>query len=118
MANKSQTTIGLVSISVTLDGNWQKVADQDANRAALLMMNTQANDIAVYFHPMIAAGAPYVPPTGAAGDADIYVLAATGAGKQGGSYEPDAGFIPGNAIYVKGTASQKFVGHVSQPPSS
>lgn len=112
IANKSQSGIGLVDKSATMTGSAVLVAAEDAERAALLMINCSAHDITFAFAPLGSTTAP----TLTAGAAGVYTLAAGSAGgKAGGAYEPDGGFIPTNAIWALGTASDVLVCYVSQP---
>lgn len=112
IANKGQTTILLKDVSATMTGNAVLVAAEDTGRGALLLMNCAANDILIYFAPSPGTATPTI----TAGAAGVYCLkAASGAGTQGGSYEPDAGYIPGNAIWAKGTNADILVAHVSPP---
>lgn len=113
MANKSQTGLGLVDKSTTMTGSPVLVVAEDDGRGGLLMMNCAAHDILFVFSPL---GAGTTAPTITAGAAGVYCLAAaSAAGKQGGSYEPDAGYIPTNAIWAQGTNADILVCHVSQP---
>ena len=113
MANKSQTGVGLVDSSTTMTGSAVLVAAEDDSRGALLLMNCAANDILFVF----AALGSTATPTITAGAAGVYCLkAASAAGTQGGSYEPDAGYIPTNAIWAKGTNADILVCHTSQKP--
>jgi hypothetical protein len=101
LSNKSQTNASLKDYSATMTGSAVRVIVEDETRGALLMMNCAANDILIYFAP---AGNNGTTPTITAGAAGVYTLAkAAGAGQQGGSYEPDGGFVPTNEIWAKGT---------------
>lgn len=113
IANKGQTTILLLDVSKAMTTNTSVlVSAEDAGRGALLLMNCAANDILIYFAPSPGTATPTI----TAGAAGVYCLkAASGAGTQGGSYEPDAGYIPGNAIWAKGTTGDTLVAHVSPP---
>lgn len=106
MANKSQTGVGLVDASVTLTGSSQQLMAQNNTRGALLIQNIGNANIGLAFAPLSAYstvdGTLLTTPSvtasiGAAGTLTIV---------PGGSYEPDGGFIPMNAIFVIGTASQ------------
>lgn len=89
------------------------VAAEDDTRAALELMNCSAHDILIYFSPL---GQGATAPTIVAGAAGIYTLAAApSAGKQGGSFEPQGGFMPTNAIWAQGTNNDILVCSVSQP---
>lgn len=114
MANKSQTGLGLVDKSATMTGSPVLVVAEDANRGALLLMNCSAHDISFVFSALGAGGTA---PTITAGAAGVYTLkAAASAGSQGGSFEPDGGFVPTNAIWATGTNADVLVCHVSQVP--
>lgn len=113
MSNRGQSGVGLVDVSATMTGSPVLVAAADNVRGALLLMNTAAHDILIYFAPLGSGATPTI----TAGAKGVYTLAAAtpaGAGKQGGSYEPDGGFIPTNAIWAQGTNGDVLVGHVSQ----
>ena len=76
------------------------VAAEDITRGALELMNSSAHDILIYF----AEAGSTATPTMSAGAAGIFCLAAAAtAGSQGGSFEPQGGFIPPNAIWAQGT---------------
>lgn len=114
MANKSQSNGLLKDFSATMTGSPVKVIVEDPARSALLMMNCSAHDILIYFAPAGNAG---VAPTITAGAANVYCLAAaSSAGKQGGSYEPDGGFIPTNEIWAQGTNTDILVVSASAVP--
>lgn len=107
MSNKSQTNVGLKDYSATMTGSPVKVIAEDQTRGALLLMNCAAHDILIYFAPLGNNG---VAPTITAGAAGVYCLgAASAAGKQGGSFEPDGGYIPTNEIWASGTNSDVLV---------
>jgi hypothetical protein len=96
-----------------MTGSSVLVAAEDPSRGALLLMNCSAHDISFVFAPLGTTSAPTV----TAGAAGVFTLAAAAsAGKMGGSYEPDAGFIPTNAIYANGTNNDILVCYISQAP--
>lgn len=105
MANKSQTGIGITDRSLTLTGSSQQLMAQNATRGALQIMNVGSANIAIAFASLVEPDlygnlVPAPTATASIAAAGSYTIV------PGGSYEPDGGFIPTNAIFVIGTASQ------------
>ncbi len=100
MANKSQTGVGLKDASIaSLTGSSQLLMHQNMQRGALLIMNVGNANIGIAFGPLTEDGSDGAA-TAAIGSGGTYTIAPNG------SYEPDGGFIPCNAIWVIGTAGQ------------
>lgn len=109
IANKSQSSVGLVDASFTLTGGVDQILTEDKGgvRGALLMMNCSAHDINFVFPSL---GNANTAPTITAGAKGVYCLkAAASAGSQGGSYENDGGWVPQNEIWAKGTNGDVLV---------
>lgn len=117
MSNKSQTGLGIVDKSVTLTGSVQQVLKEDDSRGALLLMNCSAHDILIYF-PTLGNG-NVAPSSINAGAAGVFTLAAAAsAGKMGGSYEPDGGWVPTNELWCNGTGSDVLVCYTTGSPTN
>lgn len=98
MSNKSQTGVGLVDSSIlSLSGSSQQLMAENPSRGALQIMNTGSANIGVRFVPLGGTRTDY--PAAIAGIGTFTIV-------PGGSYEPDGGWIPQNAIEVIGTAAQ------------
>ena len=110
MPNKSQTNIGTKDFSIVVSATWQRVLAEDANRAAVRFMNVGSHNMGIYWAPIGNAGTPPVP-TGI-GSAGVDTLVPTG------SYEPDAGWIDSNELWVIGTASDVLTCKASPPLGS
>lgn len=95
MANKGSSSVGLVDASISsLSGSSQLLIAENNTRTGLLIMNTGINNIGIAFAPLGGTA------TAALGVAGTYTIVPNG------SYEPDGGFVPSNAIYIIGTAGQ------------
>lgn len=109
MANKSQTSGGLVDFSITVSAAWQRVLPEDNTRGALELMNAGANNMGLYWAPL--GNNKTVPTPTGIGSKGVFTLVPTG------SFEPAGGFIPTNELWVIGTASDNFTCMSTKAPS-